>query len=147
MHVVALSSFRIFMWTDHFRIWSVLKLSWNKMMLDLVTSQVTVRYSLQLLQALVHCRVFFSFFSRTCMCMIVYPEMSVDSDRDSVIESEDGKETVVRQFSFSFTAIFKVFFFKFCRLHRNKKTPNFYKCIHLTAFRWELWSGGGRRSQ
>lgn len=34
--------------------------------------------------------------------MIVYSEMSVDSDRDSVIESEDGKETVVRQ-SFLFT--------------------------------------------
>lgn len=46
------------------------------------------------------------------MCMIVFPEMSVDSDRDSVIESEDGKEAVVRYFyPFSFTAFFKVFIF------------------------------------
>ena len=32
--------------------------------------------------------------------MTVFPEMSVDSDRDSVIESEDGKEAVVRLFFF-----------------------------------------------
>lgn len=45
------------------------------------------------------------------MCMTVFPEMSVDSDRDSVIESEDGKEAVVRHFFFSFsvTAFLKVF--------------------------------------
>lgn len=41
-----------------------------------------------------------SFFSH--VCVIVYSEMSVDSDRDSVIESEDGKETVVRVLSFHF---------------------------------------------
>lgn len=60
------------------------------------------------------------------MCMIVYPEMSVDSDRDSVIESEDGKETVVRQFFLFFHSNFQgFFFFKFCRLHRNKKNTKF----------------------
>lgn len=54
------------------------------------------------------------------MCMIVYPEMSVDSDRDSVIESEDGKETVVRQFFLFFHSNFQGFL-RFCRLHRNKR--------------------------
>lgn len=48
--------------------------------------------------------------------------MSVDSDRDSVIESEDGKEAVVRQFFFSFTAFFNVFSFSDCT---GKKTPVF----------------------
>lgn len=53
-------SFRIFMWTGHFHIWLVPKPSWNKMMLDLVISQVMVIYSWQLLQALIHiiCIVF-----------------------------------------------------------------------------------------
>ncbi len=46
-------------------------------------------------QALVHYSVY---FPHVCMCMILFPEMSVDSDRDSVIESEDGKEAVVRLF-------------------------------------------------
>lgn len=30
------------------------------------------------------------------MCLILITEMSVDSDRDSVIESDDGKEATVR---------------------------------------------------
>lgn len=55
--------------------------------------------------------------------MIVCPEMSVDSDRDSVIESDDGKEAVVRQFFFSFTAFFNVFSFSDCT---GKKTPVFF---------------------
>lgn len=50
--------------------------------------------TLHLLLSLVHHSV--NFFH--CMCMIFFPEMSVDSDRDSVIESEDGKEEVVRLF-------------------------------------------------
>lgn len=44
-------------------------------------------------QALVHYSVYFPH-----VCLILFPEMSVDSDRDSVIESEDGKEAVVRPF-------------------------------------------------
>lgn len=60
------------------------------------------------------------------MYMIVCPEMSVDSDRDSVIESEDGKEAVVRQFFFSFTAFFKVFSFFFFSLHRKENTYLFF---------------------
>lgn len=42
------------------------------------------------------------------MCSILSPEMSVDSDRDSVIESEDGKEAVVRHFFLFVTVFFKV---------------------------------------
>lgn len=54
--------------------------------------------------------VVFPFFSRVCVCVIVYSEMSVDSDRDSVIESEDGKESVVRQSFLFFYHNFQAFF-------------------------------------
>lgn len=49
--------------------------------------------------------------------MILLPEMSVDSDRDSVIDSEDGKEVVVRHISFflqhhfSFLYLLRLLFF------------------------------------
>lgn len=76
----------------------------------------------------------YSMLNISHMYMIVCPEMSVDSDRDSVLESEDGKEAVVRQFFFSFTAFFKVFsFFSVCTGKKN--TYLFYLIIHLTAFR------------
>lgn len=66
-------------------------------MSDLVTSQVMVKYTSGTSPGARTLSVVFvlSFFSH--VCVIVYSEMSVDSDRDSVIESEDGKETVVRQ--------------------------------------------------
>lgn len=51
--------------------------------------------------------------------MILFPEMSVDSDRDSVIESEDGKESVVRLFSFSFIVLFKVTILTYCTIKGN----------------------------
>lgn len=38
--------------------------------------------------------------SSSCSRLIVCPEVSVDSDRESVLESEDGKEVVVRQTAF-----------------------------------------------
>lgn len=47
------------MWTGHFHISLVRRPSWNKMMLDLVTSQVTVINSWQLLQAPVQYNVYF----------------------------------------------------------------------------------------
>lgn len=71
--------------------------------------------TLHLLAALVYyTRIFFH-----CMCMIIFLEMSVDSDRDSVIDSEDDKAAVVRPFP-SFTACF-------CNLNKNPKSH----CIHL----------------
>lgn len=39
----------------------------------------------------------------------------MDSDRDSVLESEDGKEVIVRCFGFFLAKVLFVFFF---RLHR-----------------------------
>lgn len=43
--------------------------------------------------------------------MLYFSEMSVDSDRDSVIDSEDGKESIVRPFclTLSLQIFFKFF--------------------------------------
>lgn len=66
------------------------------------------------------------------MCMTVFPEMSVDSDRDSVIESEDGKEAVVRHFFFpSLSRRFSRFLIPYLTQENKHLTP----LIHLTAFR------------
>lgn len=66
------------------------------MILDLVTSQVMVIVFLQLLQYV--CMIYL--FSEP---IILCPEMSVDSDRDSVIGSEDGKGADVRHYLFFFS--------------------------------------------
>lgn len=60
--------------------------------------------------------------------MILFPEMSVDSDRDSVIDSEDGKEAVVRPF---FLFIHSIFFTSYTR----KFKISFHSFICFTAFR------------
>lgn len=57
--------------------------------------------TLHLLLCLVHHSVHFFH----CMFTILFPEMSVDSDRDSVIESEDGKEVVRPFFVYSFSLV------------------------------------------
>lgn len=68
--------------------------------------------------------------------MILLPEMSVDSDRDSVIDSEDGKEVVVRHISFylqhhfSFLYLLRLLFF----WHRKINTL-LHAFIYLTAVR------------
>lgn len=44
-----------------------------------------------------------------CSCLIIRLEVSVDSDRDSVLESEDGKEVAVRQLFFFFRSTVFIF--------------------------------------
>lgn len=64
--------------------------------------------------------------------MTVFPEMSVDSDRDSVIESEDGKEAVVRLFFFpSLSQRFS----RFLILYLTQENKHLTLLILLTAFR------------
>lgn len=81
-------------------------------MLDLVISQVMVVILIAASSGAVHrpsaltqCSVYFPH----CVCTILFPEMSVDSDRDSVIESEDDKEAVVRPFFLLFHRVYQGF--------------------------------------
>lgn len=66
-------------------------------------------------------------------CMVLFAEMSVDSDRDSVIESEDGKDAVVRLLflflsqSFSKLQIFHI---------SQANLTSMYAFIYSTEFRW-----------
>lgn len=68
------------------------------------------------------------------MCLTVFAEMSVDSDRDSVIESEDGKEAVVRLFFFFFHSLSQRFS-RFLVLHLTQENKHLILLIRLTAFR------------
>lgn len=60
--------------------------------------------------------------------MSVCPEVSVDSDRDSVLESEDGKEVTVRGIFSKFGAVFLF-------LDYSSGEKNIYPFYYSTAIR------------